>query len=65
MRVLLSKFCEYACKLENGRHNMIGLFDDVRVPGFPIDHPAFFLCVQFEFEANEFGRPMHMRTVAP
>ena len=62
MRVLLSKFCEYACKLENGRHNMIGIFDDVRVPSFPIDHPGFFLCIQFEFESNESGRPMQIET---
>jgi hypothetical protein len=63
MRVLLSKFCEYACKLENGRHNMIGIFDDVRVPGFPIDHPGFYLCVQLEFERNEAGREMHVETL--
>jgi hypothetical protein len=63
MRVLLSKFCEYACKLENGRHNMIGIFDDVRVPSFPVDHPGFFLCVQLEFERTEAGRPMQIETL--
>ena len=53
MKLLLAKLCEYACKLENQRHCMVGIFDDIRVPTLPIDHPAFFICVQIEFEADE------------
>ena len=53
MRVLYSKFCEYACQLLNGRHSMIGIFDNIRAPGFPIDHPPFFICVEVEFDPGE------------
>jgi hypothetical protein len=63
MRLLLAKFCEYACKLENQRHSMVGIFDDIRVPGFPIDHPAFFLCLQFEFEPPEAGSIMKVEAI--
>jgi len=34
---------------------MLGLFDDVRVPQLPIDHPPFFLCCQMEFTKQETG----------
>ena len=57
MKLLLAKLCEYACKLENQRHSMVGIFDDIRLPGLPLDHPAFFICVQVEFEADEVGTP--------
>ncbi len=63
MRLLLSKFCEYACKLENGRHSMIGIFDDIRVPEVPIDHPPFFLCLQLEYEAMETGSDLRLEAV--
>ncbi len=55
MRVLLLKFCEYASKQENGRQTMVGMFDDIRLPQLPIDHPPFFLCCQLEFEKKETG----------
>lgn len=57
MRILYSKFCEYACQLLNGRHSMIGIFDNIRVPELPIDHPPFFICVEVEFEHSESGSP--------
>ncbi len=56
MRVLLCKFCEYVCKLENGRHNLVGVFDDIRSPSFPIDHPAFFLTYQLVFDREDMGQ---------
>src|SRR5437870_2453967 len=55
MRVLLCKFCEYVCKLENGRHNLVGIFDDIRSNAFPVDHPTFFLTFQLEFEREDMG----------
>jgi hypothetical protein len=55
MRVLLCKFCEYVCKLENGRHNLVGIFDDIRSNAFPVDHPIFFLTFQLEFESEDMG----------
>lgn len=55
MKLLLAKLCEYACKLENQRHCMVGIFDDIRLPHLPIDHPAFYICVQVEFDTDEAG----------
>jgi hypothetical protein len=37
---------------------MIGIFDHIAVPSLPIDHPPFFICLQFEFEPSEAGEPM-------
>lgn len=58
MRLLLSKFCEYATQQQNGRHTMVGIFDNIIVPDFPIDHPPFFLCIQMEFDPNESEQDM-------
>ena len=58
MRLLLSKFCEYATQQQNGRHSMVGIFDNIIVPEFPIDHPPFFLCIQMEFDPNESEQDM-------
>jgi hypothetical protein len=55
MRVLLCKLCEYVCKLENGRHNLVGIFDDIRSKEFPVDHPPFFLTFQLEFDREDMG----------
>lgn len=63
MKLLLAKLCEYACKLENQRHSMLGIFDDIRVPSLPIEHPAFFICVQVEFDAAEAGQPWHIEAI--
>src|ERR1044072_6774522 len=60
MRVLLCKFCEYVCKLENGRHNLVGVFDDARAPAFPVAHPAFFLTFQLEFDREEMGNKLEV-----
>jgi hypothetical protein len=63
MKLLLAKLCEYACKLENQRHCMVGIFDDIRVPKVPIDHPAFFVCVQVEFDSDEAGSDWKLEAV--
>lgn len=58
MKLLLCKLCEYATQQQNGRHSMIGLFDNIVAPLFPVDHPPMFLCLQFEFDPSEAGEPM-------
>ncbi len=63
MKLLLAKLCEYACKLENQRHCMIGIFDNIRLPNLPIDHPAFFICVQIEFDTDEAGTDWVLESV--
>lgn len=63
MKLLLAKLCEYACKLENQRHSMLGIFDDIRVPSLPIDHPPFYICVQVEFDADEAGQALRIEAI--
>lgn len=63
MKLLLAKLCEYACKLENQRHSMLGIFDDIRVPSLPIDHPPFFICVQVEFDVAEAGADWRVEAI--
>jgi hypothetical protein len=58
VRLLLSKFCEYATQQHNGRHSMVGIFDNIVVPSFPVDHPPFFLCIQMEFDPIESDQDM-------
>ena len=63
LRLLFSKFCEYATQQHNGRHTMVGMFDNIVVPAFPIDHPPFFLCIQLEFAPNESDKDMELLAV--
>lgn len=58
MNLNFCKLCEYATQQQNGRHSMIGIFDNIVSPVFPVDHPSFFICLQFEFEPAEAGEPM-------
>lgn len=58
MRLLLCKLCEYSTQLQNGRQTLVGIFDNIVAPFFPIDHPSMFLCLQFEFDPSEGGAPM-------
>lgn len=60
MKLLLCKLCEYSTQLQNGRHSMVGIFDNIVAPFFPIDHPPVHLCVQMEFEHEEAGGPMDL-----
>ncbi len=62
MKLLLCKLCEYATTQQNGRHTMIGIFDNIVAPFFPIDHPPIHLCLQLEFEGDEGGNPMDLTT---
>lgn len=39
---------------------MIGIFDNVVAPFFPVDHPPFALCLQMEFDGSEAGEPMDL-----
>jgi len=63
MKLLLAKLCEYACKLENQRHSMIGIFDDIRLRSLPVDHPSFYVCVQIEFDADEAGTDWQLEAI--
>lgn len=53
--VRILKLCEFATKQENGRHSLIGIFEDIRVPQVPLDHPPFFVAAQMKFDPSECG----------
>lgn len=63
MRLLLAKLCEYATQQQNGRHTMVGIFENVVAPFYPIDHPAFHICLQFEFGPDEADDDLDIRIV--
>jgi hypothetical protein len=63
MRLLLAKLCEYAAQQANGRHSMIGIFENIVAPYFPLDHPPFHLCLQFEFGPDEADDALDIRIV--
>mgnify|MGYP006195691685 CR=1 FL=1 len=42
---------------------MVGMFDNIVVPTFPVDHPPFFLCIQMEFDPNESDLDMRVLAV--
>jgi hypothetical protein len=53
LKVLLLKFCDYAGRLDGGKGCMMGMFDTIGGSEFPLVHPTFFICVEFEFDAFE------------
>lgn len=63
MRVLLCKFCDYACRMEGGKGCLIGMFDTIGGMEFPLTHPTFYICVEFEFSPFEAEREAHIKMV--
>lgn len=55
MKVVLAKFCDYACRLEGGKGSLIGMFDTIGGSQFPLTHPVFYICVELEFDPLEAG----------
>ena len=60
MRVLLLKFCDYACRTEGAKGSIIGIFDTVGGIEFPVSHPTFYICVEFEFDPFEADRTVEV-----
>ncbi|MCH8275464.1 MAG: hypothetical protein IH851_11815 [Armatimonadetes bacterium] len=63
MKVLLCKFCDYACRVDGGKGSLIGMFDTIGGAKFPLRHPTFFVCVEFEFDSFEAGQQAEVRMV--
>lgn len=56
MNVTICKFCDFACMLEGGKGSIIGMFDTIGLPQFPMQYSAFHVCVELEFSPDEAGR---------
>ena len=63
MQLLLCKVCEYAFQNQNGRHSMVGLFENIVLPQVGVDHPPFFVCLQLEFDPDEQDQPLDLEVV--
>jgi hypothetical protein len=63
MQLLLCKVCEYAFQNQNGRHSMIGLFENIVLPQPGVEHPPFFVCLQLEFDPDEQDKPLNLEVV--
>lgn len=63
MRLLLAKACEYSAQLVNGRQSMVGLFENIVAPHMPVDHPAFYFCVQLEFDPMDNDDQMDLKVI--
>ncbi|KAA0225424.1 MAG: hypothetical protein AKCLJLPJ_01794 [Fimbriimonadales bacterium] len=63
MRVLLLKFCDYACRVDGAKGSVIGMFDTIGGPEFPLTHPTFFITAEFEFEPYESGSTAEVKMI--
>ena len=63
MKGLLCKFCDYACRVDGGKGSLIGMFDTIGGMEFPLTHPTFFICVEFEFQHWETNKDTQVKMV--
>lgn len=63
MRIGLLKFCDYACRIDGGKGSLIGMFDTIGGLHFPLTHPTFYICVEFEFDPFESGQMANIKLV--
>lgn len=55
MEVKLAVLADYANISQNGKLNIMGIFQEVHPPGLPFQLPQMYLVVSFEAGAAEFG----------
>lgn len=63
MKVLLLKFCDFAGRLDGGKGCLVGMFDTIGGIQFPLTHPTFYICVEFEFDPFEAGSMAKIKLV--
>ncbi len=56
MRVTFCKFCDYAAVVDGNKGAVLGMFDTIGSATFPFRQALFHLCVEVEFENDEFGQ---------
>jgi hypothetical protein len=61
MNVNLAVLADYANVSEDGKLNIMGVFQEVNPVGFPAVVPQMYLIVSFEAGAAEFGTEKHIR----
>jgi|SRR5215212_5790180 len=61
MEVTLAVTCDYANVSQEGKLNILGVFQELNAIGFPTVVPQMYLVVSFEAGAAEFGTEKHIR----
>jgi hypothetical protein len=61
MEVTLAVACDYANVSQDGKLNILGVFQEVNPLGFPFVLPQMYLVVSFEAGAAEFGTEKQIR----
>lgn len=56
MKITLAVLADYANVSQDGKLNIMGIFDRVGVPSVPVRHPEMRLVLQMEAEPVELGR---------
>lgn len=46
--------CDYAMVSQDGKLSLIGIFDRIRVPGVPVQHPRFFVVAAFDMAPGNY-----------
>lgn len=52
--VLYSLACDYVITDKDGKMSLLGVFENINAPKFPVTHPFFFLVSQFSKAVGEY-----------
>lgn len=57
MRVTHALLADYASKSQDGKLNVMGIFDTIFAQSFPVGHPQMYVVLKFEASPAEAGQP--------
>jgi hypothetical protein len=61
MEIELAAIADYALTDTNGKMSVIGIWDSVNAPRFPVLHPQMYVCLRIAFQTIEFGTKHKLR----
>jgi hypothetical protein len=63
MRVPLLVICDYASLSQEGKLNILGVFEQIGTAELPASHPQMYVVLQVEAEPAEKGKPRRLEVV--
>jgi hypothetical protein len=63
MDIKLGVLADYASITQEGKLNILGIFDTINAPGFPFVLPIFYVVVSYEAGAAEYGNTKNTEIV--
>ena len=63
MKVKFAVLADYANITREGKLNVLGIFDVINAPSFPVVLPPFYVVVSYEADAAEFGSQKNIEIV--